>query len=221
MYAISFLLVLGALVTLVVGWVMTEELTLIFVSIGLSVLAAIVGLIAVFRKRELRPATAGAPFGPEEGTEEAKAAAAGEPRAERPRAPLPQRRPAAKRPATKPTGKAKPAAEKTEELPEAPATKAPTKKSAAKKGPAKKPAAKKTTKKATKKAAAKKGPAKKAAAKKTAASSSRKRVVSIEERGTYHQSDCRYVQDRDDTERITVATAKKRGYTACGVCKPG
>jgi hypothetical protein len=45
-------------------------------------------------------------------------------------------------------------------------------------------------------------------------------VVAIPERGTYHQSDCRFVKGRSDTERLTKATAESRGYSACDVCKP-
>ncbi|MDQ4005854.1 MAG: hypothetical protein M3135_06085, partial [Actinomycetota bacterium] len=92
-----------------------------------------------------------------------------------------------------------------------------TRKPAAKKTAAK-PAAKKP---AAKKTAAKKPAAKKTAAKKTAAATtSRTTVVAIPERGTFHTSSCRYVQDRDDTERVQLGTAKNRGYSACKVCKP-
>jgi hypothetical protein len=45
-------------------------------------------------------------------------------------------------------------------------------------------------------------------------------VVAIPERGTYHESGCRYVQGRSDTERLQKKTAQSRGFKACGVCKP-
>jgi hypothetical protein len=44
--------------------------------------------------------------------------------------------------------------------------------------------------------------------------------VAIPERGTYHQTTCRFVKGRRDTEKLTTSTAKRRGYSACGVCKP-
>ena len=204
MYAISFLFLLVAAATLFIGWLFQDGLTLIWVSIGASVAAAIFLIVGVFRRRSLEPATAGAPFGPEEGTEAAQAGTVTEPRDTRPRAPIPQRRPAGKRPAGKPAAERAPAAAPT------PAATKP----AAKKPSTKKPAAKKAT--------AKKPSGKKSGAKKTSAgaAASRGQVISIPERGTFHEAGCRFVKGRRDTEKITVSAAKRRGYTACGVCKP-
>jgi hypothetical protein len=194
---ISFLLLIGAIVTFFIGW-FQEGLTMVFVSIGASVAAGMFLAAALIRGRAVTPATAGAPYGPAQGTKAAATAPAEPKERAKPRAPLPQRRPAAKRP----TGRPK--------EPAAPATEA-----AAAQPAAKKPAAKKT--------AAKKPAAKKPAAKKPAApsgASPRSQVLSIPERGTFHTSDCRYVKGRRDTERITLGTAEKRGYSSCGVCKP-
>ncbi|HEX2030865.1 MAG TPA: hypothetical protein VHL78_05625, partial [Actinomycetota bacterium] len=83
---------------------------------------------------------------------------------------------------------------------------------------AKKPAAKKPT---PRKAAAKAATA--GAAKTTTRKSAARggaEVVVIPERGTYHQSTCRFVRGRRDTEKLNRTTAKRRGYDACGVCKP-
>ena len=229
MYAISFLFLLVAAATLLVGWLFQEGLTLIWVSIGASVAAAIFLIVGVFRRRSLEPATAGAPFGPEEGTEAAQAGAVTEPRDTRPRAPIPQRRPAGKRPADKPAAERAPSAAARPEAKKPAAKKAAAKKPAGKKAAAKKPSAKKSGAKKTaakkasaKKAAAKKPSAKKSGAKKTSATAaaSRGQVISIPERGTFHEAGCRFVKGRRDTEKITVSTAKRRGYTACGVCKP-
>lgn len=75
--------------------------------------------------------------------------------------------------------------------------------------PAERPAARKQTAKRT------------AVKRETAARRAAARVVAIPERGTYHEAGCRFVKARRDTDRITRATAKRRGYSACGVCKPG
>jgi hypothetical protein len=46
-------------------------------------------------------------------------------------------------------------------------------------------------------------------------------VVALPERGTYHVSGCRFIKGKRDTEQLSVATAKRRGYNPCRVCKPG
>ena len=46
-------------------------------------------------------------------------------------------------------------------------------------------------------------------------------VVAIPKRGIYHAPTCRHVAGRRDAERMTVAAAKRRGFSACGVCRPG
>ena len=198
MYAISLVLLLAAVVTLAIGFVQ-GGLTLIFVSIGASIASAVFLAAGVLRRRPLQPATAGAPYGPAEGTPAAATATT-----ERPRAPLSQRRPAAAPPAGKPSEAPRPKepvkAEKTTGSTKTTTKKAAAKKPAAKKAVAKKPAAKKT------------------AAKRTAATGGQ--VVSLPERGTYHTAGCRFVKGKRDTEKITKATAKRRGYDACGVCKP-
>jgi len=197
-YAISLVLLLAAVVTLAIGFVQ-GGLTLIFVSIGASIASAVFLAAGVLRRRPLQPATAGAPYGPAEGTPAAATATT-----ERPRAPLSQRRPAAAPPAGKPSEAPRPKepvkAEKTTGSTKTTTKKAAAKKPAAKKAVAKKPAAKKT------------------AAKRTAATGGQ--VVSLPERGTYHTAGCRFVKGKRDTEKITKATAKRRGYDACGVCKP-
>ena len=192
MILISFLLLIGAIVTFFIGW-FQDGLTMVFVSIGASVAAGIFLAAAMIRGRAVTPATAGAPYGPAQGTKAAATAPAEPKERAKPRAPLPQRRPAAKRPTGRPKEPAAPAPETSTAQPTA-------KKPAAKKPAAKKPAAKKP--------AAASGP------------SPRSRVLAIPERGTFHRSDCRYVKGRRDTERITLGTAEKRGYSPCGVCKP-
>ena len=190
MIALSWLFLLAAVATLLIG--VFSDIVWVYVSIAASVLAMILLFVGVVRRKPVQPATAGAPYGPPVG--EASAAAA--PSATTAPAPTPvQRRPA------------------TPAAPTAPAAKPTTRK----------PAAKKTTAKTTtRKAAATKTTAKKSAAKKTTAASSTSRamVVAIPERGTYHDSGCRYVQGRNDTERLQKKTAQSRGFKACGVCKP-
>ena len=227
MILISLLLLVGAIVTLVIGW-LQEGLSMVFVSIGVSVAAGLFLAAGMIRRRAVTPATAGGPYGPAQGTKAAATAPAEPKERAKPRAPLPQRRPAAKKPTGRPKEPVAPATETLVAQP--PAKKTATKKTTAKKTTAKKTTAKKTT---AKKAATKKPPAKKTATKKTTAKktpakktaaasrpSPRSRVVSIPERGTFHRSDCRYVKGRRDTERITLGTAEKRGYSSCGVCKP-
>ena len=212
MILISLLLLVGAIVTLVIGW-LQEGLSMVFVSIGVSVAAGLFLAAGMIRRRAVTPATAGGPYGPAQGTKAAATAPAEPKERAKPRAPLPQRRPAAKKPTGRPKEPVAPATETLVAQP--PAKKTATKKTTAKKTPAKKTPAKKA---ATKKTTAKKTPAKKTAA--ASRPSPRSRVVSIPERGTFHRSDCRYVKGRRDTERITLGTAEKRGYSSCGVCKP-
>lgn len=187
---------LAAIATLLVG--VFTDLVWVYASIGASVLAMILLLAGIVRRKPIQPATAGAPYGPPVG----EAAA---------------RRPAAATavstaPATAPASQRRPT------TPIAPA--APTRKPAARKPAAKKPAVRKKT--TRRKPAATKTAAKKTTAKKTTAASRSRRsmVVAIPERGTYHTSDCRFVKGRRDTERLQVSTAKSRGYNRCGVCKP-
>ncbi len=45
-------------------------------------------------------------------------------------------------------------------------------------------------------------------------------VLVLPGRGAYHREECRFVRNADDLEELTKATARRRGYTACGVCKP-
>jgi len=222
MYATSIVFLIAAVVSLAIGFFQDEELTLVYVSIAASAVSAVFWALGVFRKRPIREATAGAPYGPDEGTRETVKTPTRPVR--RPAQPAGATRPTTAKPA--PVATPVPAATKTTAtVPPKTAAKA-TAKSAAK-APAAKPA---TAKPATAKPAPAKSAAKTAAtaktiktaatAKKTAASSSRSQVVAIPERGTYHRPDCRYVKGRRDTERITVATAKRREFTACGTCKP-
>ena len=213
MIALSWLFLLAAIATLLVG--VFSDLVWVYVSIGASVLAMILLLVGVVRRKPVQPATAGAPYGPPVG-EAATAPAAATAVASAPAAPSAPRRPttpsAPTAPAAKPAAR-KPAASKT------PASKTPATKTAARKSTAaKSPATKSTARKST----ASKSTAKKTAAKKTtaASASSRAMVVAISERGTYHESTCRFVQGRTDTERLQKKTAQSRGFKACGVCKP-
>jgi outer membrane biosynthesis protein TonB len=199
--------------TLAVG-LTGQPLMWVWISIGASVLALIFLLAGILRRKPVQPATAGAPYGPspEEAAARGRPAAAAAATAPAPAPPAQQRRPAeapAPTPAPAPVMAPEPAT-LPEEAPVA-AEAAPT------------PTTKTTTRKtAAKKTTAKKSTAKKTAAKKTAAAgtSSRSTVVAIPERGTFHTSSCRYVQGRDDTERVQLGTAKSRGYSACKVCKP-
>jgi outer membrane biosynthesis protein TonB len=211
--------------TLILGvTAFNDTLALVWASIGASALAMIFLLTSILRRKPVQPATAGAPYGPtpEEAAvrgRPAAAAATATPAAAAPTAPAPPA-PSQRRPAAAPTGAVVPPPSAAPEAAPAPeAVPTPTAKTTAAKTTARKPAAKKP---AAKKPAAKRTAAKKTAAKKTAAAgtSSRTTVVAIPERGTFHTSACRYVQDRDDTERVQLGTAKNRGYTACKVCKP-
>jgi hypothetical protein len=106
---------------------------------------------------------------------------------------------------------------------------APTpRKTAARKAPAKTAAA--TATKPAKKAAAATA-TKATAAKSTSASTASKStaaaakpaagsVVVIPDRGKFHTETCRFVKDVPGTVTLTKTTAKRQGYTACGVCKP-
>jgi hypothetical protein len=91
------------------------------------------------------------------------------------------------------------------------------------KAPARAPAAKPARRKPAARKKAATPPAKKAATKKSAAASrsTSATVVALPERGTYHEAACRFVKGKRDTERLPMTTAKRRGYNACGVCKPG
>lgn len=173
MYGTALVFLLAAIATLGIGF-FQDGLALIFVSIGASVLAALFLAIGVLRSRPVRPATAGAPYGPEPGTPEATVAtpavteaatvSAREELLPTPTAPMAEmaaaRKPAAKKPAAKKAAATKTVAKKTA-----------AKKPAAKKAATRKPAAKKaaTRKTAGKKTAAKKTTTKKTAAKKTTA----------------------------------------------------
>lgn len=72
--------------------------------------------------------------------------------------------------------------------------------------------------------AGKAGPAKAAVAAAAAASSSPAKsmaqLVVIPDGNKFHRSDCRYVRNNPDAATITRATARRRGYTACGLCRP-
>ncbi len=199
MYAASFGLVIVALITLIIG-VFQSGLTFIWISIGSSVAAALFLAVGVLQKKPVQPATAGAPYGPPAGSSEAVE--------ERETAVI--EAPAARRRVTAPPSRD----EEEETAPPAPsrAKAAPRKKAPAKKAPAKKAAAK-----AAPKATASKGAAKKSTAKAAATGGS---VVAIPERGTYHQASCRFVKGRRDTEKMSKASAGRKGFTPCGVCRP-
>lgn len=44
-------------------------------------------------------------------------------------------------------------------------------------------------------------------------------VVGISSKKKFHRPDCRYAKS-DSAEEMTRATARKHGYTPCGICKP-
>ena len=194
MYAASFGLVIVALITLIVG-VFQSGLTFIWISIASSVAAALFLAVGVLQKKPVQPATAGAPYGPPAGSTEAVE--------ERETAVL------AAAPATRVSAAPPSGDEEEETAPPAPRTKV----AARKKAPAKKAPAKKAAAKAT----ASKGAAKRSTAKAAASGGT---VVAIPERGTYHQASCRFVKGRKDTERMTKTSAGRKGFTACGVCRP-
>ena len=203
MFALSWVFLAAAIGSLVFG-LSQEGLMLIWISIGASVLAMLFMLAGVLR-RPVRPATAGAPYGPppEEAARRPEPARADERPAGRAAKPAAER-PPRKAAATRPSKTAAPAAAATTQVVE------PEPAPAERKAPARKPAAKKSAAKATTE--------KKAAAAKPA--SDRSQVLALPERGTYHLSGCRIVKGRRDTEKITRGTAKRRGYNACGICKP-
>ena len=45
-------------------------------------------------------------------------------------------------------------------------------------------------------------------------------VVVLPDADKFHQADCRYVRDADDTTTLSRTAASRQGYKACGVCKP-
>jgi hypothetical protein len=197
-YAASFGLVIVALITLIIG-VFQSGLTFIWISIASSVAAALFLAVGVLQKKPVQPATAGAPYGPPAGSTEAVE--------ERETAVL------AAAPATR-VSAARPSGDEEEAASPAPRTKvAARKKAPAKKAPAKRAPAKKAAAKAT----ASKGAAKRSTAKAAASGGT---VGAIPERGTYHQASCRFVKGRKDTERMTKTSAGRKGFTACGVCRP-
>ncbi len=198
MYAISFALVVVALITLVVG-VFQSGLTFIWASIGSSVLAAIFLALGVLQKKPVQLATAGAPYGEAAMTMPATATEAA------PMATEAAAVPATTATATLPAEVAPEDDEEEEE--EAPQPAASARRST--RGTARPKAA------PAARASAKRAPAKAAASTGTGSM-----VLAIPERGTYHKSSCRFVKGRRDTERITRATADRRGYSPCGVCRP-
>lgn len=182
---------LSAAVVSLIYGLTREGLTFIYVSIGASVGAMLFLLGGILRKRPVQPATAGAPYGPTPGTETAEDRATA---ATTLAPPAPARRKAATRPTT--SAPAKPTARKS---------------------PARKPA---VSAPEPQRATAKKTTAKKTAPA-TSSSGRASTVVALPERGTFHEAGCRFVRGKRDTERLSMTTAKRRGYKACGVCKPG
>lgn len=57
---------------------------------------------------------------------------------------------------------------------------------------------------------------------KTKTTSRAARVIVVPGRDRYHSSGCRFVKGKsgDEIERITEATAKRRGFEPCSVCSP-
>ena len=232
MILLSWLFLAVAIGTLVAGVFISDALWLIYVSIGASALAMIFLIAGILRRRPVQPATAGAPYGPppEEAAERGRVAATATapPAAPSPAPPPPERRPAPVAPAA--TEEAPVLAEQdsvgvvSEPADEVPAEAAPAEETAPlEPEPAPATTRKRTT---TRKPAAKKTTAKTPAAKtstaktSTGALSTRSMVVAIPERGTFHRPTCRWVQNRDDTERMQLGTASNRGFSACGTCKP-
>lgn len=198
MYAASFVLVIVALITLIIG-VFQSGLTFIWVSIASSLAAALFLAVGVLQKKPVQPATAGAPYGPAAGTTETMTT---ERRAE------PEERAAAEETAVvspAPRRRAeRPSAREEETAPAAPQRrKAAPRKTAPKKAPAKAAAGAEGAKAAPSKGAG-----------------TRAQVLAIPERGTYHVAGCRFVRGRRDTEKMTKTTASRRGYSPCGVCRP-
>lgn len=46
-------------------------------------------------------------------------------------------------------------------------------------------------------------------------------VVVVPGRPRFHKPGCRFVRDAEDAESLTANQAAKKGYSACGACKPG
>ena len=93
----------------------------------------------------------------------------------------------------------------------------------ARKAPAKKAAAargSRTTATAAAEEAPAAAPAKAAAKKAPAKAATGNQVVVIPDRPKFHVETCRFVRDVPGTLTVTKATAKRQGYTPCGVCKP-
>lgn len=209
MIGAAVLLIVGSGITLVSGWVGEEE-SLIWTSIGASVVAAVVLAVAYLQSRRA-PAT---------GASEPDLSALGESSAvATPVAPPAERAPASRLAWGAPTTEAPAEAEAATETVTATEPAEPAEAPAAASGTAPKPAAKprkKTTKPETPartRAATKPAPAA------TKPSSTRSgEVVAIPERKKFHTTACRYAQGKG--EKMTKAVARRRGYEPCGVCKP-
>lgn len=192
----SVLLVAASTVALVFGWSTADE-GLIWTSIGASLAAAVLLVIAVVRGRKTVPEAAT-------------------------RATATTERAAASTPATAPSaGRAPDRGASAEPHPAGPETRAASaavtrpQPVAAPAEPARKsPAPKSET--ATKPAAT---PAKASTTGKAGSTAAQNEVIAVPDRKRFHRASCRYASAKG-AERMSKASARRRGYAACGVCKP-
>lgn len=200
MIAVSGLLVIIAFVTLILGVFQSDSLTMIFISIAASILAAISLATGVVKSRPKAVAVGGPDsLGGWGGT--------ATPVLDRP--PFEETAEEAEEPEVPATTSVltldEPAAGEEEVVPPvlAPAQR--------RRAPAKSAARK--TAGATRKTA---GGARKTTAKTTRAAPT---VLVIPDRDKFHKETCRYVKGQT-TQALAKADARKQGYKPCGVCKP-
>ncbi|HVF52787.1 MAG TPA: hypothetical protein VNC78_04180 [Actinomycetota bacterium] len=209
----AVVLVIADAVVLAIGWSSANE-PLIFTSIGASVLAFLLVSIAWFkdRRRQRRPVVVDR-VGPTTTAKGMRSAAAGKttrPAGETSSWARGERRPAQPAP---PVAVAEEAPEETiapaaavavtKKKPAGRAKKTATRKSAATVGGAA----------ATTSSRASKGPAD------TAAVAASDDVIAVPDRKRFHRRDCRFATAKG-AERMSKASARRRGYAACGICKP-
>ena len=192
----SVLLVVASTIALVFGWSTADE-NLIWTSIGASIGAAILLVVAVLRSRKTETAPAVRTPARDGRPSEASSEAGRPPAAERhPAGTETLERPAAGITRDEPKPEEKPAAEAAVPAAAAPAASRPSR-----------------TKGDKAAAAAGRGAA---AAGSTAATNE---VIAVPDRKRFHRASCRYASAKG-AERMSKASARRRGYAACGVCKP-
>lgn len=209
----SVLLVVASTIALVFGWSTADE-SLIWTSIGASIGAGVLLIVAVVRSRKSEPVAAAAASRsetsersrqtpPKEADQPASEASAGTPReasGDQPRPAAADRHPAGRSEDSEETAVATPARPAGRRKRAGAASGAP----AAGDGSAET-------------AATSEKPETSAAAASTARSTSE--VIAVPDRKRFHRPSCRYASAKG-AERMSKASARRRGYAACGVCKP-